>query len=170
MLEKEILETMKKEDFQLYNQFIKAPASCHHHGAREGGLLEHSREVTKNLMYWKEKHPSCELTADDCHTCGMLHDLCKADLYKKVGDGYEYDRTIVAHHAKRSVEMIEKRLMIKLTSLQRVLILLHMSSWSNQEDFDALTTEDLDWLYKPNHIQLVQAMNWADMKADFDDK
>lgn len=170
MNKEELMEKFKKEDAKLYEQFITAPASTKFHGAIEGGLLKHSEEVTKNLLYWKEKHPDTEMTKEDCYICGMLHDLCKADLYIKTSFGYTYDKTIVAHHAKRSVEMIENRLLIKLTPLQRVLILLHMSSWSNPEDFTMLNEEDLKWIASSTHIQLIQAMNWADMKATFEDK
>ena len=169
MTREELLELMKREDLQLYNQFIIAPASSKHHGAREQGLLQHSIAVTKNLSYWRERHNS-ELTPEDCVIVGMLHDLCKADLYIRTKDGYEYRKELAPHHALKSIDMIEKRLMLKLTTLQRVLILLHMTGWENEEDLKALTKDDLEWLKDINHVLLVQVMNWADMKATAEDK
>ena len=170
LIKEALMKKMEYEDVTMYNQFLTAPASTKFHGARVGGLYEHCESVTNNLLMWKEKHPNTELTKEDCYICGMLHDLCKVNLYKKIGDTYTYDKSIVVHHAKLSVEMIEKRMLLKLTTLQRCMILLHMSSWSNDEDFEALTDEDKEWLKDPRHIQLIQAMNWADMKATNEDK
>lgn len=171
MNKEELLNYFEKTDSRLYNNFIKAPASTKYHGSYEGGLLEHSVNVMNNLLQWREKHLSCELTEEDCVIIGLLHDLCKAELYiKQLGGGYNYNKSIVSHHAKLSVDMITYRLSLKLTPLQRVLILLHMSSWENEEDKKELTTDDLDWLYTPDHIQLLQAMNWADMKASEDER
>ena len=167
----EILDYMYKTDRNLYENFIKAPAASSHHSNYEGGLLDHSKNVAFNLLEWKNKHRDCELTEEDCYIVGVLHDLCKTYLYKWNSDKnkYEADKSLYAHHAKLSIEMIQNRLVIKLSTLQRILILLHMSSWSNEEDFEALTEEDLKWLYDKKHIQLVQAMNWADMKATYEE-
>ena len=40
-----------------------------------------------------------------------------------------------------------------------------MSSWHNDEDVRALNIIDRIWLMNMKHLRLLQAVNWADMKA-----
>lgn len=165
-----LLCRFERENHELYEKYKTAPASTRYHGAYAGGLFDHSFNVCFNLLEWINQNKNTGLTPDDCILVGMLHDLCKAETYYKTEDGkYTYDKTKVRSHAKFSVELI-KSLKFKLNSKQRVLILLHMSSWHKPEDVKAMTLKDKFWLKSSiKHIRLLQAVNWADMKATQDE-
>ena len=164
--EQEMVFAIKAKDEEVFKQFVNAPASARFHGIYRGGLLAHSLNVKNAMLEWLDKHPNQGLTEEDCYVIGMYHDLCKYDNYIKQSDGsYKATPDGWKHHAKRSVEIIEKLGLCELTTLQRVCILLHMSSWQNDEDMEALTEEDKEWLKDINHIKILQVVNWADMKA-----
>lgn len=165
-----LMYALESKDHRLFNKFITAPSSTRFHGVYEGGLLDHSLNVCVNLLEWIHQHPKSGLKPEDCVIIGMLHDICKADLYIKQDEGkYTYDKDLVKHHAKGSIDII-KKLGIKLSHKQRTLILLHMSSWQNKEDVKALNLIDRIWLKSSlKHIKLLQAVNWADMKAAQDE-
>ena len=168
----DFMNELRAKNPQFMDKYNNAPAGARHHGARPGGLYIHSFNVYTSLCDWRKAHPEdkYELTEDDMMIIGMLHDVCKVDTYKLKfeKDGkyfYEYDKELIKHHGLASVNIIEEQLGIQLTTLQRVCILLHMSSWENDEDKEALTATDLEWLQDINHIQILQAINWADMDA-----
>lgn len=80
-----LLSWMEKSDF-----FI-APASTRFHLSRAGGLVEHSVHVYERLreLYSNERSRNSEgpvvLTDEEEETiaiCGLLHDICKANVYK----------------------------------------------------------------------------------------
>lgn len=75
------------KNYLLKSDFFSAPASIRYHCSYEGGLCEHSVNTYKRLLKnvqsefgeeW-EKTVSHESVA----ICGLLHDLCKIDFYKK---------------------------------------------------------------------------------------
>lgn len=70
------------------NGFFEAPASKRHHGAKPGGLAEHSINVFRRLLWLNaEEEKRRRVPQYDVETlaiCGLLHDLCKIDAYKKV--------------------------------------------------------------------------------------
>ena len=77
---KELLQWIESSDF------FTAPASTKFHSAVEGGLCDHSikayERLVKNLEMeygknWPEKY-SRETVA----ICGLLHDVCKVNIYK----------------------------------------------------------------------------------------
>lgn len=161
----ELLAQIEKADPELYKKYITNPASTRFHGINEGDLFNHSFNVCFCLLEWMHQHKNAGLTIEDCIKVGMLHDLCKAELYYKDENGkYKYDKTKGNHHALLSVKLI-KKLGIKLNLKQKVLILLHMSSWHNNEDVKALHLLGRLWLISTKNIKLLQAVNWADMKA-----
>lgn len=69
--------------------FFKAPASTMFHLSREGGLLEHSLNVCEMALSLREvmiaKDPSLEakLPLKSVIVVSLLHDCCKAEVYKK---------------------------------------------------------------------------------------
>ena len=168
----QLLDYMKQQDPELYKQYINAPAASKHHSAYKGGLLKHSTNVYNRLLEWKMKHPTdTTLTEEDIIIVAFLHDLCKAITYKRNMDGtYKADKDLYIHHATLSIQLIEAKLNIILTPLQSTMIKLHMSGWSNDEDLDSLTRQDLKWLKDPKHIRVLEAMCWADMMATFVDE
>lgn len=164
------LEMLKELHPDAFGKFISAPASTRFHGVYEGGLFEHSVNVVKYMWQWKKAHKGTKLTTQDCIVVGLLHDMCKYDLYSKTTtkDGKEKwtaDKELAKRHARRSIELIKYIFNIKLTRLQKVLILLHMNGWENKEDFKALNILDKLWLLQNENLQLLQVVNWADMKA-----
>lgn len=171
-----VLDKIKKTNPEFYQAYMDAPAAARHHSNHPGGLFKHSTLFTTNLKQWKRAHQGSELTEQDCEVIGMLHDVCKVKIYipheikntvtsAVQGITYSYDTDLVKRHALLSIEIVEGELGIQLSRLQRVCILLHMNGWENQEDWDALTQEDFDWMYTKEHQEILMAVNWADMAA-----
>lgn len=61
--------------------FFTAPASTRFHGAREGGLLEHSLAVHSELVGLND-HYRTEIDPASIAVCALLHDVCKVGCYK----------------------------------------------------------------------------------------
>lgn len=81
-----LLEWLESSDF------FTAPASTKFHLSRPGGLVEHSVHVYERLreLYTNELTRNTDgpviLSDEDEETiaiCGLLHDLCKVNIYKK---------------------------------------------------------------------------------------
>ena len=151
--------TNKEEFLQIYNEYVKrqgsqefldwllktdfftAPASTKYHGACEGGLLLHSLNVYKTLRerYFEEGKDSEESFA----ICALLHDLCKAQLYKvstrnvkndvtgqwekvpyyTVEDAFPYG------HGEKSVFLIER--FMRLKTSEAMAIRWHMGGFDD---------------------------------------
>ena len=148
---------------------VEAPAAKSHHQNYPGGLLEHSLKLCKFLFSrtvegGARPENAIALTARQVAQIGMFRDLCKLHLYQKQADGtYAYDRELIGHHAKLSVQ-IARNLVGRLDPQVEICILLHMAGgfWNN-EDEAALTDTDRKWL--TNNLRTVSAVQWADMKA-----
>ena len=103
------------------SDFFTAPASTRYHGAREGGLCEHSINVYKCLKSYlarPEVIAEYGLTyeAETIAIAALLHDICKVNCYKvsqrnvKGPDGkwqsvpyYEFDDQLPYGHGEKSV-------------------------------------------------------------------
>ncbi len=83
-----ILSEVKREKidglirFLEVSDFFTAPASTKYHLAYEGGLAELSRDV---YIVFNEKCMaySLEFDKDSITLCGLLHDICKTNFYRK---------------------------------------------------------------------------------------
>lgn len=70
--------------------FYEAPASTRFHGSVKGGLLQHSLNVYDEAMLIREAQlrvcPEIEkhLTTDSIAIAALLHDVCKAEVYKEI--------------------------------------------------------------------------------------
>ena len=68
--------------------FFTAPASTAFHGNYAGGLVEHSLNVYQQAMYLKKieihikPQIADKLPDDSIKVAALLHDVCKADIYK----------------------------------------------------------------------------------------
>ena len=62
--------------------FKTAPASTKYHGAKEGGLLEHSLLVY-NTMDNIIRSIGADIPDDSIKICALLHDISKVNLYEK---------------------------------------------------------------------------------------
>lgn len=96
-------------DMMIFNGFCSAPASTRFHGCYNGGLFEHSLGVACCLQKYTEKLGLEWSKEDSPIRIGMLHDLCKIDIYKEEKSiegetSYTYDNSpIVKGHGDKSV-------------------------------------------------------------------
>ena len=128
--------------------FFTAPASTKHHLSFEGGLMEHSRNVYDMAMALRgpivAMKPEVEekLADESIIIAALLHDICKADIYKKTQkwnknaqgqweqyDTYEtdYSQMPVGHGEKSVIRLLS--LGLKLTLDETVAIRWHMGAW-----------------------------------------
>jgi 23S rRNA maturation-related 3'-5' exoribonuclease YhaM len=112
-------------DFLSESDFFTAPASTRYHRSYEGGLCEHSMNVT-DLFNIRNKKMGHVVSDDSVIICGLLHDLCKIGYYQKTDNSY---RGVKGHkagqsHASLSIEIIEQ--FIELSDVEKDIILYHM--------------------------------------------
>lgn len=148
------------------NGFFEAPASRRYHGAEPGGLAKHSINVTKRLLWLnaeeEKRQKSSKYNLETIVICGLLHDLCKIDAYRKVcfeGEiEYQLTREFPAGHGEKSVIMILQ--FMKLTQDEILAIRWHMGPY----DFYARGGGyDLDNAFK--QCKLATMLHIADMMA-----
>ena len=127
--------------------FFQAPASSRFHLNREGGLLEHSMNVcnvaldVREVMIAREPSLASKLQVDSVIIAALLHDTCKADIYRPniVGSTIgKFSPTIpkysVDHshfplgHGEKSVIMLLKW-GLQLTDDEIMAIRWHMHAW-----------------------------------------
>ena len=128
--------------------FFTAPASTVFHLNNEGGLVEHSLNVCKVALKVRETMIEFDSTLenklpkDSVIIAALLHDMCKADIYKKatkwqkdskgqwVGyDGYDVDYSnLPLGHGEKSVIMALQS-GLKLTKDEILAIRWHMHAW-----------------------------------------
>ena len=128
------------------SDFFNAPASTRYHCAFEGGLVSHSVNVYKRLLFnienefgseW-EKYYSHETVA----ICSLLHDLCKVSYYKKdyrnvKEDGqwikkeiYVKEEDLPYGHGEKSVYILQS--FLRLTREEAVAINFHMGGFDSR--------------------------------------
>lgn len=164
----ELLEFIRKSDF------YTAPASTIHHGAYEGGLLQHSLNVYECLTHktdniiWDDALR--DLSNENIIISALLHDLCKAYYYtiemrnKKINGQweqvpfYKVDDKIPYGHGEKSVMMIEQY--IKLEPVERYAIRWHMGAYEPKELWNTLGNA-----YEKYPLAL--ALHQADMEATY---
>lgn len=129
--------------------FFEAPASVNRHLSHEGGLVEHSLNVYRMAAMLRgqmlEMRPDIadRLTEDGVKIAALLHDVCKANIYKKAKkwrkddqnrweqyDTYEadYSRFPVGHGEKSVIMLL--RLGLELTNDEVLAIRWHMGAWN----------------------------------------
>ncbi len=129
----EFLEWLKGTDF------FSAPASTKYHCACEGGLAMHSLSVYHTLVerYFEEGVDNPESFA----ICGLLHDVCKIQFYKKSWrnvknddtgqwekrEYYSVDDAFPYGHGEKSVYLIER--FMRLRPPEAMAIRWHMGGF-----------------------------------------
>lgn len=128
--------------------FFKAPASSKFHLNEEGGLVEHSVNVCKAALNVRKAMIELddslieELPIDSVIVAALLHDTCKADIYKPVMKkqknsfgiwedvpGYDLDYTnFPLGHGEKSV-IVVLRSGFDLTDDEIMAIRWHMHAW-----------------------------------------
>jgi 3'-5' exoribonuclease len=95
------------------SRFFDAPAAKLYHHACVGGLLEHSLDVARQVVFVARRYP--ELNRDLGATVALLHDIGKVDSYEQQGafDFTDVGRLlghiyIGAAHVDRAISRIER--------------------------------------------------------------
>ena len=124
--------------------FFTAPASTQHHGAKEGGLLEHSLAVFHNLELIYCQFPALIGVKQDTRILvALLHDICKADFYtvstrdvknEQTGQWekvlyYAIEDTIPLGHGEKSVILAMRHM--PLTGDEIMAIRWHMAGFDD---------------------------------------
>ena len=154
------------------NGFFEAPASKRHHGAEPGGLAQHSINVCRRLIQMnaeeERRQQSLNYDLETLAICGLLHDLCKIDAYKKAEfEGiteYRLTKNFPAGHGEKSVILILQ--FMHLTQEEILAIRWHMG----QYDFYARGGGyDLDNAFRQSKLAVM--LHLADMMAThFDER
>ena len=128
--------------------FFEAPASTRFHLNVRGGLMEHSWNVCNTALMLREQmilmNPEIadKLPIDSVIIASLLHDVCKADIYKECllnrkneqgiwekVPGYEADYSYLPlGHGEKSVIMLLSS-GLKLTKDEMLAIRWHMTAW-----------------------------------------
>ena len=128
--------------------FFTAPASTKYHLSFEGGLMEHCMNVYNMAMAMRDPivamKPEMEekLPEKSIVIAALLHDICKANIYKKTkkwdfgkdGNPVEQEKYTTNYsempvgHGEKSVMMLMS-LGLKLTLDETVAIRWHMGAW-----------------------------------------
>jgi len=128
--------------------FFEAPASSRFHLNQPGGLVDHSLNVCKvamglrDMMITMDSSLSERLPIESVVIASLLHDACKADIYKpaikkqknKLGvwvpvQSYDVDYSnFPLGHGEKSVIML-LRAGLKLTDDEIMAIRWHMHAW-----------------------------------------
>ena len=150
----EILKATERENIDYVIEdledlgFFEAPASCKNHYNFEGGLVEHSLNVYKIAVMLKEQMSKLRpdvvsrIPDDSIAIAALLHDVCKADIYKKVTkkvrneigvweaqEAYNIDYSdFPLGHGEKSVIML-LRSGLDLNDDEIMAIRWHMGSW-----------------------------------------
>ena len=131
--------------------FFKAPASTRFHLNYEGGLVEHSLNVCdvaldlREMMVKQKEGLKDRIPIDSVIIASLLHDTCKADIYKPtsysiskmakmMGQGnkiapyqVDYGSYPFGHGEKSVILLLQNGL--KLTNDEMLAIRWHMSAW-----------------------------------------
>ncbi len=136
------------EDLESFG-FFKAPASVRNHYNHAGGLVEHSLGVYDAAMMLRkdiiERRPdlAAKLPEDSVTLAALLHDVCKADIYRLVTrkrkneigtwedvEEYEVDYSgLPVGHGEKSVMRL-LRMGLDLEDDEILAIRWHMGAWA----------------------------------------
>lgn len=128
--------------------FFKAPASTKFHLNEDGGLVQHSLNVCKAALSMRKSMIELDdslleaLPKDSVITASLLHDTCKADIYKPTMKkeknrfgmwcdvpGYDVDYSnFPLGHGEKSV-IVLLRSGFELTDDEIMAIRWHMNAW-----------------------------------------
>jgi len=137
--------------------FFTAPASTRYHCADVGGLCRHSLHVYEQARALREAeiklHPVVEdsLPIESVAIAALLHDVCKAEIYKPVlrnrknedtgkWESYQtyeavYDEFPMGHGEKSVIRILNSG--VKLTEAEMLAIRWHMGAWDISDTYEA---------------------------------
>lgn len=114
------------------NEFFISPASTKFHLNYDGGLYEHSKNVTLELEKLTKDLNLIWERPSSPYIIGFLHDVCKIDQYVYDKDKKQYvwnEKQLVLGHGDKSVKYINDYI-LKLTKEEEACILYHMGSFT----------------------------------------
>ena len=129
------------------SDFYSAPASSRFHGAHQGGLLEHSLQVNKDMMVIYEafrergRLKDGQINLHSIIIASLLHDICKVNFYKQdvrnvKNNGvweqvpyYTIDDKLPLSHGEKSVMILQQY--IELTTDEIYAIRWHMGGFDD---------------------------------------
>lgn len=134
--------------------FFTAPASTKYHGAYEGGLFEHSLNVTISLVELTKQNSLAWGRPESPYIIGMFHDIRKQDQYRHPVDAtfygggapiplvdeskWEYDPdAVLKGHGEKSVMLLSQHL--SLTMEEILCIRYHMGAFVDQKEWNDYT-------------------------------
>lgn len=126
-------------EWLIRNGYYSAPAGMKYHGAYEGGLVDHSIEVTKTLLEFDREWEREESP----YIVGMLHDICKIDSYEIVGfengaEEYQWNKdTLYMGHGDKSLMILSSHIL--LTDEEAACIRYHMGAFTDKEEWNYYT-------------------------------
>lgn len=139
-----VIGNNKLMDYLENEGFFTSPASTKYHGAYEGGLYDHCKQVFLRLRELTEENDLKWERPESPFIIGMFHDLCKCDQYLKVeseyvGEPSHYEfntKTILKGHGSKSVMILSQ--FINLTEEEMLCIRYHMGAYEKEEwaEFD----------------------------------
>lgn len=137
--------------------FFDAPASSKHHLAEKGGLVRHSLNVYAQAMAIAnaqiQMFPDIadKLPLDSISIVALLHDVCKAEIYKSeikhrkdpvtgrwedyMGYTADYSYCPMGHGEKSVIRLL--RMGLNLTNDEILAIRWHMGGWDLVDSFEA---------------------------------
>ena len=139
-------------DWLIKNGFFTQASSTKYHGAYEGGLFDHSYEVTQVLLDMTQRLNLQWKRPESPYIIGMFHDLCKIDNYITIvdepgeimmgtGDAkgreihFEYNSNcILTGHADKSIMLLSQ--FVNLTEEELLCIRFHMGAYEGQDQWD----------------------------------
>ena len=148
-------------DYLLESDYFTAPASTRYHNVFEGGLCQHSlnvtREFSKENVRWLKPVPQ-----DSVILCGLLHDLCKVGAYAETTRGYEKVKDLPKGHARLSISRATK--FIELTPVELNIILYHMGLFGAYLDHEFTAWALHKAIIGTPQVQAFAAIDMADSK------
>lgn len=121
--------------------FFTMPASAKYHGAYFGGLFDHSKAVTEQLVKLTDKLGLQWAKPRSPYIIGMFHDLCKCDAYI-AADGitdkpsFMFNKDVwLDGHGSKSV-ILAQTLISDLTLEEIACIRWHMGAFDDKENWN----------------------------------
>lgn len=155
------------------SDFLSAPASTKYHGSYEGGLLEHSLNVYDCLVGELTLSGLSDVyTPETVAIVSLLHDICKANFYKKgtrnvkengqwvTKEVFEIDEKFPCGHGEKSVIILQN--FIHLEAEEIYAIRAHMGGFDTSVkggDFF------IGKIFEKSKLALL--LHLADMKATY---
>lgn len=123
-------------------EYFTAPASKDHHGAHEGGLIEHSLQMAYELERITVKMGLRWERPESPGIIGLLHDVCKLDDYHTVSiedepaeTGIERNKErLYTGHGDKSLIMLMG--LIDLTEEEKMCIRYHMGAFTEKSEWE----------------------------------